>query len=212
MSVDPTEIAALLNGRGFIPIAVTEQAAALRAALRRHAAALVAEWSTPGLCVHALVRRIHAADATPTLIVAETSRPIHAAFDAGATDFSIKSAGELMARLRRAIAAAPPPTKRTVGRLTVDLHRRIASLRTGADDELDLALTPLERELLMALTSRLGENISVSSLLETVWSTKDVQPHALEAAISRLRARLGASRGLIVRGRSCYRLGPRLKR
>jgi DNA-binding response OmpR family regulator len=212
VDAEPASLTIALSASGFRPRTFSHGEDALRAALRSPPAAIVADWSTCGLQVATMTEEIRRAGLrTPVLVVADRSAGvIEAAFASGAIDFSTKPVGaELVARLQHAVEVAAFPTNVTVGRLAIDLHRRTGSVREPAGSCYDLTLTRVETDLLMALAARLGEEVSVQDLLDSVWGAKTVQPHALEAAMSRLRKKLGASRALIVRTKGAYRLGPK---
>jgi uroporphyrinogen-III synthase len=69
-----------------------------------------------------------------------------------------------------------------------------------------------ERAMLRALADRPGAVVSKGDLARRVWNRPDLDPHAVEVAAARLRARLGKA-GLAVEAvaRRGYRLAPTVR-
>jgi two-component system KDP operon response regulator KdpE len=92
------------------------------------------------------------------------------ALDAGADDYLTKpfGVGELLARIRVALRHANKTesgsSQFTLGELSVDLTRRIVSVRGEA-----VHLTPLEYKLLTALVQNAGKVVTHRQLLHEAW-------------------------------------------
>lgn len=119
----------------------------------------------------------------------------------GASDYLAKpfSLAELVARVRARVrepAPGPPPRFLRVGRISLDLMRRVADAGGGP--------TPLsEREflLLQHLMLKRGEVCSRQQLLSEVWGYSfDPGSNVVDVAVGRLRAKLGSDAIETVRG------------
>jgi two-component system, OmpR family, KDP operon response regulator KdpE len=116
------------------------------------------------------------------------------ALDAGADDYLTKpfGIGELLARvralLRRAEGAAPGDRVIEVGRLSVDLPRRVVSV-AGTE----IHLTPTEFDLLKELALAAGRPLTHQMLLRKVWGPGYAQEmQLLRTHMGRLRDKLEA--------------------
>jgi len=111
-----------------------------------------------------------------------------AALDAGADDYLTKpfSVGELLARIRVAIRHATRSSDDpvvTTGQLVVDLAHRLVSVGGR-----EIALTPIEYELLKVLTIHAGKVLTHRQLLREVWGPGyDLATHLLRVNMSNLR-------------------------
>ena len=147
----------------------------------------------PGSDGLTLVRRLRSAGVTlPTLILTArcTLTDKVKALDLGADDFLSKpfEPAELVARcralMRRASGALDGVIK--LNRMSVDLGGRRLSI-----DEEDVELTAREWLLLECLVRRTGQVVPKERVQQAVASPEhDVSPNALEAHVSRLRAKL----------------------
>jgi two-component system KDP operon response regulator KdpE len=113
-----------------------------------------------------------------------------AALDAGADDYVTKPFGidELLARLRAALRRIDAPAEPVVvlGDLTIDLEKRVVSVRGDA-----VQLTPHEFALLRVLARNPGKLLTHTTLLREVWGRGyGEESHYLHVYVSQLRRKL----------------------
>lgn len=130
---------------------------------------------------------------TPVIILTARDRITEriAGLDAGADDYLVKpfDLGELSARIgavtRRAVGQADPRV--VIGDLEVDVAARRVNAPGGPLD-----LTLREWTVLEALLRRPGQVVSKARLEESLYAfDREVDSNAVEAAVSRLRRKLG---------------------
>ena len=156
---------------------------------------VILDLGLPGMDGLDVIRRLRdAGNVVPVIILSSRDDEAGkvAALDLGADDYVSKPFGmeELLARIRAALRHrlqrdGEQPVFRS-GELTLDLVRRIASVRGE-----EVKLTPREYDLLRLLVSHAGKVLTHKFILKTVWgSESDVQ--YLRIYIRTLRQKLEA--------------------
>ncbi len=111
--------------------------------------------------------------------------------DAGADDYLTKpfQLAELVSRLKALMRRGTGTAKNTIdiGALQIDLRNSSVSI-----NGLPIALTPLEFRLLQHLGLNLGKTVSQIELADSLYAINNERDtYAVEAAVSRLRKKLG---------------------
>ena len=160
-----------------------------------------------------VVRQLREWTQIPIIIlsVREHEQDKVASLDAGADDYLTKpfGVGELLARMRVALRHIAQPDEGPLFRsqgLTVDLSRRSVWV-----DGREIALTPIEYDLLKALVGHAGKVLTHRQLLRQVWGIAYQEDmHLLRVHVSNLRSKLepdpARPRYIITEPRVGYRL------
>ena len=166
---------------------------ALQAAALERPDIVILDLGLPDMDGVEVTRRIREWTQIPIIIlsVREQERIKIAALDAGADDYLTKpfSTGELMARIRAALRRSTHPVNEPViqvDQLKIDFTRRRVAI---ADEE--IALTPIEFDILRLLAQNIGKVITHHQLLSQVWGAYyDNELHLLRVNISNLRRKI----------------------
>jgi two-component system, OmpR family, alkaline phosphatase synthesis response regulator PhoP len=186
-----------LEIEGYAVDVAADGQAGLAAARERRPDLVVLDLMLPGLDGYRVLRQLRAEGLTmPVLILTargeETDKVL--GFRLGADDYVTKPFGvlELLARvealLRRSRAVAPQPARAVerFGDVEVDVATRTVR-RSGED----VALTPMEFDLLVALLRRQGAVASRLELLSEVWGhSSAVLTRTVDTHIGELRRKL----------------------
>ncbi|MFO0587641.1 MAG: response regulator transcription factor [Polyangiaceae bacterium] len=170
---------------------------ALEQALRVPYDVVLLDWSLPEMDGISVLRRWRERGlATPVLVLTArgTVGERVTGLRAGADDYLVKPFDfeELVARIealhRR---AAGQDVGRRIGPITLDMRRRV--LVRGEEET---SLTAREMALLVALASHIGDAVTRSELLATVWGpTFDGEPNVVDVYVGYLRTKLRALAG-----------------
>jgi DNA-binding response OmpR family regulator len=149
----------------------------------------------PDMDGYAVARELRGRSRVPIIMVTAKGEEVDRVIglELGADDYVVKPFGlrELVARIHavmRRVDGGPEPDPVTVvGALTIDRRRRTVTL----GDE-DLALTPKEYGVLVALAADPGAAVERRTLLEEVWGTRWYGPSkTIDVHVSALRRKLG---------------------
>ncbi len=173
---------------------------------------IVLDWSLPGMDGVSLLRRWRERGLkTPVLLLTArgTVGERVTGLRAGADDYLVKPFDfeELVARLealhRR---GAGHDTLAKIGPIAIDARRRVIS-----NDAVEETLTAREFALLSELVGHLGETLTRTELLNTVWGTGFVgAPNVVDVYVGYLRSKLRSVSGEVVIIQSVRGIGYRL--
>jgi two-component system KDP operon response regulator KdpE len=184
---------ASLNAQGSRVFEASNGAEALQAAAVDRPDVVILDLGLPDIDGVEVTRQLREWTKVPIIIlsVREQESDKIAALDAGADDYLTKpfSTGELMARIRAALRRAAHPEDEPVievNRLKVDLpHRRVTI------EEVEVALTPTEYDILRLLAQNIGKVLTHRQLLKQVWGQAYGDDlHLLRVNISNLRRKI----------------------
>jgi DNA-binding response OmpR family regulator len=150
-----------------------------------------------GLEVCRMIRRQTATNRVPIIIVSARGEEVDRVLglEMGADDYVVKpfSAKELVARcraaLRRSVSAETPSEGYHDENFAIDYASCTVRYR-----ERDVRLTHREFRLLRAMVDARGRVLTRERLLESVWDDAEVDARAVDAAMRRLRSKLGPGR------------------
>ena len=149
----------------------------------------------PDIDGYAVAREMRSRSRVPIIMVTAKGEEVDRVIglELGADDYVVKPFGlrELIARIhavmRRVDNAPEPDPVITVGGLEIDGRRRAVTL-----DGTEVALTPKEYGLLVALAADPGAAVERRTILEQVWGTRWYGPSkTIDVHVSSLRRKLG---------------------
>ena len=190
-----------LLGESYAFAGAATKAQALRVLGRRNFGGIVVDRRLPdgdGLEICRALRE--RGDRTPLLVLSAMGTPhdIIDGLEAGADDYVVKPANTdvLKARLAALIRRRHPMVVPLSDTLSVDMYWR--QLHVAVEDgELEpdpIPLAPVELRLLLTLARRKGQIVPRNELISAIWSPDDEpSENALDAAISRLRRKMGSA-------------------
>jgi two-component system response regulator MtrA len=181
-----------LRGDGFSCTVVGDGEQAVEAFRRVKPSVVLLDVMLPGASGIEVCRQIRAESDVP--IVMLTARgdtlDVVAGLESGADDYVVKpfKTAELVARLRARLRRRDDdePGQLTLGDLSIDVPGHV--VRRGEEE---LALTPLEFDLLVALVRKPGQVFTREQLLEQVWGYRHVADTRLvNVHVQRLRSKI----------------------
>lgn len=184
-----------LTGNGYnIAESATGHEGLNRAAIF-HPDIIILDLGLPDCDGNDVIRKLREWTQIPIIIlsVREQENEKIKALDAGADDYITKpfSMGELLARIRVALRHSTKTGDEpvlTIGDITLDISRRIVTLRGE-----ELKLTPTEYEILKYLALQADRVVTHRQLLRAIWGPNyQEQTHYLRIYIGQLRHKLEA--------------------
>ena len=181
-----------LRGAGYaVDTAATAAEARIKASLRPPEAIILDVLLPDGRGTD-VCRELRSWSSVPILVLSAVGQEEEkiAALDAGADDYVTKpfSGDELLARLRAALRRTRPTTQPVVevGDLRIDLEKRHATMRGD-----EVALTPIEYDLLRLLAENEGKLMTHPTILREVWGPAYAEEsNYLHVYISHLRRKI----------------------
>jgi two-component system, OmpR family, KDP operon response regulator KdpE len=181
-----------LRGAGYaVETASTAQEAVMKAGMRPPTAIILDVLLPDGRGTD-VCRELRAWYAAPIVVLSAVGeeREKVDALDAGADDYVTKpfSGDELLARLRAVLRRVSPSAEMTItiGELHLDLEGRLVTM-----DGRQIALTPIEYDLLRVLAQNQGKLLTHPALLREVWGPAfQEESNYLHVHISHLRRKI----------------------
>ena len=189
-----------LTREGYDVTLAVDGPAGLSAGLSPQIALVILDVGLPFLDGLEVCRRLRASRSKlQILLLTARSEEVHAVdgLDAGADDYIAKPfrLAELLARVRAAARRAEPRE------LTASGVRVDKGSRRAFQDDVELALSPKEFDLLSRLVSDAGQVVTREQLLRDVWETTwHGSTRTLDQHVSWLRAKIGHDLITTVRG------------
>ena len=185
---------AALISHGYQVFEAETGQAALAAAVDHRPELLILDLGLPDMDGIEVTRQLREWSQVPIIIlsVRDQENDKIAALDAGADDYLTKpfGVGELMARirvaLRRSIQAEEDEPVYVVDELTVDMARRLVSLKG-----VEVDLTPTEYDILRMLVQHAGRVLTHRQILREIWGAPyETETHLLRVNMSNLRRKI----------------------
>lgn len=196
-------LARALERAGFLPTLVTDGEEGWARGDTEHFLVAILDMNLPKLDGLSVLKRWRGDGVKlPVLVVSARGNWSERvdALNAGADDYIVKPfvLDEVLARIHAVVRRGAGQADNIIkdGDLSIDLRSRVVSDRSGQID-----LTPLEFRILSALVRAPGENLSQASLCEEVYGDHELRrENAIEAAVMRLRKKIGSDRIMTRRG------------
>ncbi len=194
-------VRARLESEGYQVLIAHDGPQAIQACVDSRPDLVVLDLMLPGMDGLEVCREIQRGGWTPVLMLTARTEEADkvAGFAVGADDYLTKpfSLRELAVRVKailrrvdriRSVAASEPLAR---GALTIDASRRRVTV-----DGAEVALTPLEFEILLALARDPGVVLSRERLMDRVWGYRDYAGgRVVDSHVARIRRKLGEDGG-----------------
>jgi DNA-binding response OmpR family regulator len=182
-------------------MATSDSGEALQMVRDERPALVVLDIMMPGVDGYTVCQMVRSFSEVPIVMLTAKSSvdDIARGLDLGADDYVVKpfNVNELSARVKRVLrrTGLPQETQHIVfesGNLVIDCTQRVVRMTNR-----EMTLPPIEYRLLYLLAINAGKVITYGHLLTEVWGPEyhGEDTHILEAAIARLRRRLGDGAG-----------------
>ena len=182
----------VLRAEGFDPVFCGDGASAVQAFHDSKPDLVLLDLMLPGRDGIEVCRAIRAESGVPIVMLTAKGDTVDVVqgLESGADDYVVKpfKPKELIARLRARLRRieVPGPETLTIGDLTIDVAGH--TVRRG---DVDLALTPLEFDLLVALARKPWQVYSRELLLQEVWGYRHpADTRLVNVHVQRLRAKI----------------------
>lgn len=182
----------VLEGEGLHPVAVMDGAEAVATFERERPDLVLLDLMLPGVNGIDICRAIRQTSMVPIVMLTAKTDTVDVVLglETGADDYITKpfKPQELVARIRARLRRSEEHSAETieVGDLTIDVPRH--EVRRGSEE---IALTPLEFDLLVEMTRRPTEVFSREELLEKVWGYRNASDTRLvNVHVQRLRSKI----------------------
>jgi len=163
---------------------------------------VVLDLGLPDMDGEEFIRIVRRSSMVPIIVLSARSdeRDKVSALDLGANDYITKpfGTGELLARVRASLRinrmnlqAAIPNSVFTLGDLTIDYDRRLASIEGR-----EIHFTQTEYNILSLLSQQVGKVLTYSAIINAVWGTMDNgSVKKLQVNMANIRKKLGCHPG-----------------
>lgn len=163
---------------------------------------VVLDLGLPDMDGEEFIRIVRGSSMVPIIVLSARSdeRDKVSALDLGANDYITKpfGTGELLARVRASLRinrmnlqAAIPNSVFTLGDLTIDYDRRLASIEGR-----EIHFTQTEYNILSLLSQQVGKVLTYSAIINAVWGTMDNgSVKKLQVNMANIRKKLGCHPG-----------------
>ena len=184
-------VRAVLTDAGYAPVVRGDPEGLSRIIRAERPALVLLDLVLPGPDGIELMKRVPELSYLPVVFISAYGRDetIARALESGAADYIVKpfSPTELVARVQAALRDRGEPETFAAGELFIDYGPRRVTLAGKP-----VPLTPIEFDLLRALSLNAGDVVTTGTLLHQVWGRRETgEADRVRTAVRRLRRKLG---------------------